>query len=246
MDPFLDPMPDKCALKAMIAKIKCPIKALLLDQERIFCGIGNWLADEILYQSGIHPETIACKLSEMKLERFLGAMKYVIFKACEVDACSVHFPSDWLFHYRWSKGKSDADGNKLQMPNGARIVFETVGGRTSAIVPSVQKKGGQEEGSVETVEKRGAKKAVEKPNKKPQVNSDAKRKVKVAAKQPVKIKEGVKKRPVAKRIETKEEQIDAKKVVTRSKKKSSGQVADGDDIGVNKTRKRRRSASPIH
>ena len=41
--------------------------------------------------------------------------------------------------YRWSKGKTG--GNTL--PNGEKIIFLTVGGRTSAVVPSVQKKSGE-------------------------------------------------------------------------------------------------------
>ena len=40
--------------------------------------------------------------------------------------------------YRWSKGKKD----KNTLPNGNKIIFLTVGGRTSAVVPEVQKKTG--------------------------------------------------------------------------------------------------------
>lgn len=38
--------------------------------------------------------------------------------------------------HRWGKGKKDKD----RLPNGDKIVFLKVGGRTSAVVPSVQKK----------------------------------------------------------------------------------------------------------
>ena len=47
--------------------------------------------------------------------------------------------------YRWGKGKK---GNANSLPNGAKIEFMTVGGRTSAIVPSVQKKTGPVAGDV--------------------------------------------------------------------------------------------------
>ena len=40
--------------------------------------------------------------------------------------------------HRWDKGKKGEDANRL--PNGEKIVHLKVGGRTSAIVPSVQKK----------------------------------------------------------------------------------------------------------
>jgi len=52
---------------------------------------------------------------------------------------SSKFPDEWLFKHRWGKGKKDAS---TTLPNGAKITFLTVGGRTSCIVPSVQKKSG--------------------------------------------------------------------------------------------------------
>lgn len=63
-------------------------------------------------------------------------MMYVCDTAVELLADSDKFPADWLMKHRWGKGKKDQ--NKL--PNGDKITFLKVGGRTSAIVPSVQKK----------------------------------------------------------------------------------------------------------
>lgn len=54
-------------------------------------------------------------------------------------ADSDKFPEDWLFKHRWGKGKKNTPS---VLPNGERITFLTVGGRTSAVVPSVQKKTG--------------------------------------------------------------------------------------------------------
>jgi len=54
-------------------------------------------------------------------------------------ADSDQFPEDWLFKHRWSKGKKNQSS---ALPNGNKIVFITVGGRTSAVVPAVQKKTG--------------------------------------------------------------------------------------------------------
>lgn len=67
-------------------------------------------------------------------------MQYVCSTAVELLAESDKFPETWLFKHRWGKGKKD-DPKKL--PNGAKIEFLTVGGRTSAVVPSVQKKAGK-------------------------------------------------------------------------------------------------------
>lgn len=52
---------------------------------------------------------------------------------------SQEFPEHWLFKHRWGKGKKNQPS---VLPNGEKIIFLTVGGRTSAVVPSVQKKTG--------------------------------------------------------------------------------------------------------
>lgn len=54
-------------------------------------------------------------------------------------ADSEKFPEHWLFKHRWGKGKKN---HSSVLPNGEKITFLTVGGRTSAVVPSVQKKTG--------------------------------------------------------------------------------------------------------
>ena len=69
---------------------------------------------------------------------------YVCNTAIEKLGDSDQFPEDWLFKHRWNKGKK---GNNA-LPNGAKITFITVGGRTSAVVPSVQKKTGAVAGDV--------------------------------------------------------------------------------------------------
>jgi formamidopyrimidine-DNA glycosylase len=69
---------------------------------------------------------------------------YVCSTAIEALGDSDKFPQDWLMKHRWGKGKKD--GGKL--PNGAKITFLKVGGRTSAVVPSVQKKTGAVAGDV--------------------------------------------------------------------------------------------------
>lgn len=72
-----------------------------------------------------------------------------------VDALgdSSKFPDEWLFNHRWGKGKKDAS---TALPNGAKITFLTVGGRTSCVVPSVQKKTGAVAGDLKTEVKNGA------------------------------------------------------------------------------------------
>ncbi|KAF8610178.1 hypothetical protein BDV93DRAFT_483319 [Ceratobasidium sp. AG-I] len=135
-DPILS-MPTLEEFKKMVLKRTCPIKALLLDQS-FSAGVGNWVADEILYQSKIHPEQRAHNLSEAQLVLIYQNTKGVCETAVAVDADSSQFPANWLFDYRWGKGqKTKAE---MLLPSGevAKIKWLTVGGRTSAVVEQIQ------------------------------------------------------------------------------------------------------------
>jgi len=146
-----DPVIDKHILtvewlQTRLAKKRVPIKAYLLDQANI-SGIGNWVGDEILYNAKIHPEQYSNTLSAAQVAQLHESMSYVCGLAVEKLADSKQFPEDWLFRHRWSKGKKGEGVNVL--PNGEKIEHITVGGRTSAIVPSMQKKTGAVAGDVE-------------------------------------------------------------------------------------------------
>lgn len=137
-----DPVIDKDILtrqwlREKMRSKKVPIKALLLDQANI-SGVGNWVADEVLYQARIHPEQYSNTFSDEQLNRLHDKLIEVCTTACETLADTNQFPEDWLMKHRWSKGKKDMN----RLPNGEKIMHITVGGRTSAIVPSVQKKTG--------------------------------------------------------------------------------------------------------
>ncbi|KAJ5777966.1 hypothetical protein N7520_001212 [Penicillium odoratum] len=144
-----DPVADKDIvneswLMEKLRKKRMPIKALLLDQANI-SGIGNWMADEILYHAKIHPEQMSNTLSDDQIKELHTALHYVFTTSMDVLADSEKFPEHWLFKHRWGKGKKNQPS---ALPNGDKIIFVTVGGRTSAVVPAVQKKsgsGGKEE-----------------------------------------------------------------------------------------------------
>ena len=138
-----DPVVDKetVTLEWLTAKCqakKVPIKAMLLDQANI-SGIGNWVGDEIMYNAKMHPEQYANTLSDEQIKQLHTSIHYICSTAVDLLADSDKFPEDWLFKHRWGKGKK---GSSNTMPSGEKIVFLTVGGRTSAVVPSVQKKTG--------------------------------------------------------------------------------------------------------
>ncbi|XP_058195855.1 formamidopyrimidine-DNA glycosylase isoform X2 [Rhododendron vialii] len=118
-----------------LRKKKIGIKALLLDQS-FMSGIGNWIADEVLYQARIHPMQIVSSLPKESCTALHKCIKEVIHYAVEVDADCGRFPLDWLFHYRW--------GKKPGKVNGKKIEFITAGGRTSAYVPELQKLSGDQ------------------------------------------------------------------------------------------------------
>ncbi|KAI1493884.1 putative formamidopyrimidine-DNA glycosylase [Biscogniauxia mediterranea] len=116
-----------------------PVKALLLDQATI-SGVGNWVGDEILYQAKLHPEQYCDDFDDADVRTLYEAIRYVCDTAVEKLGDSEQFPKDWLFNHRWGKGKKDS---ATTLPSGEKITFITVGGRTSCIVPSVQKKRGR-------------------------------------------------------------------------------------------------------
>jgi len=125
-------------------------KELLLDQKRFVSGIGNWIADEIMYQCEIHPDQNYLTLGEATT---------LLKAACDICTTAIRcneekegggdeemnaFPDDWLFHYRWAKKATGAKDSK-----GRNISFLTSGGRTSAIVALIQKKQGRKRAAEE-------------------------------------------------------------------------------------------------
>lgn len=128
-DALFEPMSVENFLDSLGRK-KIGIKALLLDQSFI-SGIGNWIADEVLYQSRIHPLQITSNLPRESCEALHQSIQEVVKYAVEVDADMGRFPKEWLFHHRW--------GKKPGKVNGKKIEFITAGGRTTAYVPQLQK-----------------------------------------------------------------------------------------------------------
>ncbi|KAK7953842.1 formamidopyrimidine-DNA glycosylase [Apiospora saccharicola] len=139
-----DPVIDKDLftedyLKQKMRNRHVPIKALLLDQAMI-SGIGNWVGDEIMYHARLHPEQYSDGFSDEDMAKLFKSIMYVCDTAVGHLGDSDKFPDDWLFNHRWGKGKKDAS---TTLPTGEKIVFITVGGRTSCVVPSVQRKTGK-------------------------------------------------------------------------------------------------------
>lgn len=128
----LEGVPAVAELRALLQRRNAPIKAVLLDQS-VFAGVGNWVADEVLFQAGIRPSRAASSLTPAQVRALRQALVRVIQKSVAVGADDSRFPSSWLFHHRWGK-RTDAYTRR-----GDRIVHETIGGRTTAWVPARQR-----------------------------------------------------------------------------------------------------------
>ena len=75
-------------LRVVTRARRLPIKNLLMDQ-RVFAGIGNIYANEILYEAGIRPRRRASGLRRRELARLLTAMPQVLAKAVQLGGSSI-------------------------------------------------------------------------------------------------------------------------------------------------------------
>ena len=101
-----------------------PLKALLLDQ-RYFPGIGNWMADEVMWQMKLMPKRAAGSLTaaqQRALRRTLQKICCVALQTIGMDWSDP--PKSWLFTHRWKRDN--------QCPRcGAKLKHESLNGRTA-------------------------------------------------------------------------------------------------------------------
>nr|QDO16445.1 formamidopyrimidine-DNA glycosylase [Crypthecodinium cohnii] len=137
-DPLVE-LPRLDVFCEVLSKSNMPVKAVLLDQTKLVAGVGNWVADEVLHAARIHPAAIAKTLSKAQVASLRRSISSIVRAAVKVDADAERFPKKWLFHKRWQAGSQRRD---VQLPgHGGTLVFRTVAGRTTALVPSRQKMG---------------------------------------------------------------------------------------------------------
>ena len=119
---------------------RAPVKSVLLRQER-FAGIGNWMADEILWRAAIHPGRMAGSLTAAESRNVWRECRRVCRMALETIAgksddlpssLNERIPVSWLFHHRWE------DGGRCPR-TGARLKRATIGGRTTSWSPLRQR-----------------------------------------------------------------------------------------------------------
>jgi formamidopyrimidine-DNA glycosylase len=121
-------------------RARAPIKAVLLIQER-FPGVGNWMADEILWRAAIHPARAAGSLKPAEVRTLWRECRTVCRQALAAIAgrgdtlapdLNVGIPRTWLFRHRWRPG-----GHCPK--TGKPLAHATIGGRTTCWSPARQK-----------------------------------------------------------------------------------------------------------
>lgn len=130
-DPLLD-LPDARAFGVLLeSRPRITLKGLLLDQ-RFAAGVGNWIADEVLFQARLDPRRPVGSLGAGEVRRLRTQLGRVVRTAVAAGARSKRFPRNWLFHARWGRSKDAV------LADGSPVRHLTVAGRTTAWVPSRQ------------------------------------------------------------------------------------------------------------
>lgn len=131
-DPLTD-MPRLPEFRRLLAgRGRAVVKGLLLDQS-FAAGVGNWIADEVLFRAGIDPRRRVESLEREEVGALHRAIRDVVKRAVAVDADKARFPRSWLFHARWGKERDAC------LVDGTPVQHLTVAGRTTAWVPSRQR-----------------------------------------------------------------------------------------------------------
>jgi formamidopyrimidine-DNA glycosylase len=97
-----------------------------------FPGVGNWMADEILWRAKLHPRTPVGTIKSSTIPKLWRAVKFVCRGAMRTIVSDLADPpKNWFFHQRWDgKGHCPKDATSLRRA--------TIGGRTTAWCPQCQ------------------------------------------------------------------------------------------------------------
>jgi formamidopyrimidine-DNA glycosylase len=108
------------------------LKAALLMQGG-FPGVGNWMADEILWRARIHPARPTGKVKPTEMKKLYRTVRFVCSEAMRtVAADSGDPPAGWFFHRRWRRGGACPR-------DGSTLLRAEIGGRTTCWCESCQK-----------------------------------------------------------------------------------------------------------
>jgi formamidopyrimidine-DNA glycosylase len=126
---LLAPETHLAAALQSVRRRRAPVKAVLLDQS-VIAGIGNLIADEVLFTAGIDPRTPFADLDDELRERLLAAL---VRRPAEMLAAGGSHTGVLGPPVRRPSGCCPLDGSPLERA--------TVGGRTTFICPVHQPSG---------------------------------------------------------------------------------------------------------
>lgn len=140
-DAFGITSPNGEAIKTRVAALKLNEKTVaqaLLDQ-RLFCGIGNYLKSEILYFAKVNPWRICLGISELEWERIWHYAEHIIRLSLSYGGCSFR-------SFKHPDGTKGEFQNHLKVYGRAVayghqhliVTSEIIGGRRTFYVPGLQ------------------------------------------------------------------------------------------------------------
>ena len=119
---------DREAFHELLARRRGSVKAALMDQ-KLLAGVGNLLADEILWRSRVDPRTPVPDISRRRRDRMYEALRDTLRES--VPAGRVPHGRRWLTRVR--------DQRDAKCPRcGTRLRKATVAGRTACWCPRCQ------------------------------------------------------------------------------------------------------------
>jgi len=115
-------------LGALLERRRGGLKSALMDQ-RLLAGVGNLVADEVLWQAGLHPARAARQLDDLEVDGLHAALRRVLEHSVGHGRVPRH--DGWLTGVR--------DLHDPACPRcGTRLEKATVAGRTTWFCPSCQ------------------------------------------------------------------------------------------------------------
>ncbi|MUP44683.1 formamidopyrimidine-DNA glycosylase [Gramella sp. BOM4] len=121
---------SKDEFKHLLYKKRGSIKGALTNQSLI-AGIGNMYADEMLFQTGIHPKTSPSDLSEDEVNQLYDKMIEVLETVSDRKASGESLPDNYLTGHREPGADCPKSNGKIEMMK--------ISGRSTYFCPACQK-----------------------------------------------------------------------------------------------------------
>lgn len=108
---------------------KSTLKGFLLNQKYL-AGVGNLYADEVCYQTRVHPASRVHKIPRETLQQIHGRLQDILQYAVDQNAYYKAYPEDWLWQWR---------DEEATAPDGTPVSIDRIGGRTTYFFEGYQK-----------------------------------------------------------------------------------------------------------